>query len=253
MMTPSRTVALALLAVFPSLQAADLAKGLAAVENKQWREAFAQFEPLAKRGDPRAEINLGNLYMRGLGVEQDYAMAHAWYEKAARRGHPTGQAKLGMMYLLGLGLNADPGEAARWFRRAAENGDCGAAMVLAEMHENGDGVERNPVEAFVWYSIATDLGEQDGVDHKARLADGLSPAQLNSALTQINVWRVEYDKRSRDNATTLAEPAHDFPSPPSPKQEQHGKGTRRGANIRQDNTKPRSGLGGMDLDVKANQ
>ena len=253
MMTPSRTVALALLAVFPSLQAADLAKGLAAVENKQWREAFAQFEPLAKRGDPRAEINLGNLYMRGLGVEQDYALAHTWYEKAARHGHPTGQAKLGMMYLLGLGLNADPGEAARWFRRAAENGDSGAAMVLAEMHENGDGVERNPVEAFVWYSIATDLGEQDGVDHKARLADGLSPAQLNSALTQINVWRVEYDKRSRDNATTLAESAHDFPSPPSPKQEQHGKGTRRGANIRQDNFKPRSGLGGMDLDVKANQ
>lgn len=253
MLTPSRAVALALLAVFPSLQAADLAKGLAAVENRQWREAFAQFEPLAKRGDPRAEINLGNLYMRGLGVEQDYALARVWYEKAAQSGHPTGQAKLGMMYFLGLGLNEDHTEAARWFRKAAENGDSGAAMVLAEMHENGDGVERNPVEAFVWYSIATDLGEQDGVDHKARLADGLSPAQLNTALTQINVWRVQYNKRSPDTATTLAEPISDIQSPTSPKKERNGKKTRRAPDTRHDYSIQQNGLGGMGPDFEANQ
>lgn len=229
MLIPPRPGFIALLLVMPSLHAADLAKGLAAVESKQWREAFAQFEPLAKRGDPRAEINLGNLYMRGLGVEQDYAQAHAWYEKAARSGHPTGQAKLGMLYFLGLGLNEDHAEAARWFRKAAENGESGAAMALATMYEHGDGVERNPVEAYVWYTIATDLGKQDGLDQKTRLADELSPAQLNIALTQIGVWRDQYDKHSPATAATLAEPIIDLQRQTSTEKRPRGKKSRKPA------------------------
>ena len=231
MLTPPRLGFIALLMVIPSLHAADLAKGLAAVQSKQWREAFAQFEPLAKRGDPRAEINLGNLYMRGLGVEQDYAQAYAWYEKAARSGHPTGQAKLGMLYFLGLGLNEDHAEAARWFRKAAERGESGAAMALAAMYEQGDGVERNPVEAYVWYSIATDLGKHDGLDQKTRLADELSPAQLNIALTQINAWREQYDKHLPDTAATLAEPIIDLQRQTSTEKHPRGKNRRKPADI----------------------
>jgi hypothetical protein len=221
-LTLSRLAGWVLLLAIPA-HAADLSKGLAAVEAKQWREAFSQFEPLARRGDPSAQVNLGNLYMRGLGVEQDYALACQWYEKAAHEGHPTGQAKLGLMHYYGLALNEDHAEAARWFRRAAENGEPGAAMVLAEMYQRGDGVDRNLIEAYVWYSVAADLGKEDGGILRTRLADELSPVELNTALTQLNVWRDQHDKRPPATVSRQIEPIIDTQIQPPSKKNTGGK------------------------------
>ena len=197
MLTCPRTAALLLLSAITLPVSADLAKGLNAAAAQKWTEALREFKPMAEQGDANAEVNVGNLYLRGLGVEQDYTKAYDWFDKAARQGNVAGQTKLGLMHYYGLGIKEDHAAAAEWFLKAAEQGDPEAALVLGELYNRGDGVTRHPVEAYLWYSVAADLGKEDANAQRIRLLDELSPADINIALTRLNVWREQHHSMAR--------------------------------------------------------
>ena len=172
---------------------ADLEKGLAAVQSGQWDKAYQQFQRSAAEGNPDAQVNLGNLYLQGLGVERSDLKAYDWYVKAARQGHAQALGKLGIMHYQGLGVAEDHAAAADWFRKAAEKGNADAAMILAELHTRGDGVNMSKPEAYLWYSIASDLGKAEAEETRMQLAEELAPSEVNAMLTQLNVWRQEHE------------------------------------------------------------
>ncbi|HIJ92136.1 MAG: SEL1-like repeat protein [Rhodospirillales bacterium] len=45
----------------------------------------------AARGDAKAQLYLGNMYAKGLGVAQDDTQAASWYRKAAAQGGEEGK------------------------------------------------------------------------------------------------------------------------------------------------------------------
>ncbi len=47
-----------------------------------YREAARWFRFAAEQGMPQAQVELGELYFQGLGVPQDYIMAHKWFNVA---------------------------------------------------------------------------------------------------------------------------------------------------------------------------
>lgn len=100
--------------------AADMTAGLEAFKQGDYAAALAEWQPLAKQGDPAAQFNLGILYRRGLGVAADNGQAIGWFERAGVRGHTTAQYNLGLIYEQGIGVPADRAAALRWYRRAAK-------------------------------------------------------------------------------------------------------------------------------------
>jgi TPR repeat protein len=104
----------------------------------------------AERGFAAAQINLAWLYVQGLGVAQDQAVAAGWYRRAAEQGHPYAQNRLGSMLSEGRGLAKDEAAALGWYRKAAEQGHSGAQWNLALMYKNGDGVAKDLDEAARW-------------------------------------------------------------------------------------------------------
>lgn len=68
--------------------------------------ALRLWQPLAERGDPRAENNLGVLYEKGLGVAADHESAADWYRRAAAHGHAG--ALNNLADLIAGGLSAAP-------------------------------------------------------------------------------------------------------------------------------------------------
>jgi uncharacterized protein len=69
---------------------------------------------------------LGLLYVRGLGVAQDYAKARELFEKAADKGDATAMANLGLIYRSGLGVAQDSSKAREWYQKAADKGNAAA-------------------------------------------------------------------------------------------------------------------------------
>jgi TPR repeat protein len=138
--------------------AADFKTGLDAYNRGDFATALREWQPIAEKGDPHAQYNLGLLFARGQGVTQDYAQAATWYQKAADQGVPAAQYNLGVMYANGQGVKADPQEASRWFLKAAEQGVSDAANGLGRIYYEGEGAFKNYGEAEKWYRKAADQG-----------------------------------------------------------------------------------------------
>ena len=80
--------------------------------------AYRLIKPMAEKGLPEAQFNLGLMYNNGQGVPQDYAEAVTWYRKAAEQGNAKGQYSLGMMFYRGRGVPKDYVLAHMWLNLA---------------------------------------------------------------------------------------------------------------------------------------
>src|SRR5262245_56310505 len=64
---------------------ADYNDGITAYENRDYATAQRELQPLAERGDPRAQRLIGLMYRDGLGVRKDVIRAYMWFDLAAQR------------------------------------------------------------------------------------------------------------------------------------------------------------------------
>ena len=65
---------------------ADYDAGQRAWEEKRYSDALTEWQRAADENDARAMLKLGQLYVQGLGILQDYVLAHMWFNLAASRG-----------------------------------------------------------------------------------------------------------------------------------------------------------------------
>ena len=153
-----RIVSALLLLAASSSVAADLATGMEAYRRGDYATALREFRPLAERGDPVAQFNLGLMYDNGKGVPEDDRQAVFWWRKAAEQGDAAAQFNLGLMYDNGEGVPEDDRQAVFWWRKAAEQGDAAAQLNLGFMYGNGEGVPEDDRQAMLWYRKAAEQG-----------------------------------------------------------------------------------------------
>ena len=76
--------------------------------------------PLAEHGVPHAQNVLGEIYMYGEGISQDFDEAAKWFRLAAEQHHHRAQFMLGVLYWSGDGVPQDFDKAVKWFRLAED-------------------------------------------------------------------------------------------------------------------------------------
>ncbi len=195
-------LAAALSAALPAQ--ADFQAGLVAIAQRDFAAALKAFTPLAEQGNAAAQVNLGNLYMKGLGVTQNYPEARRWYRSAADQGERMAQSKLGILYYHGLGVEKDPAEAARWFQKAAEQGVTGAQTILGSLYAAGDGVPQDLAKAYYWYTMAEEQGDAEGGKGRKSLEEEITPGQRDEALrlmAETRKLRTEQEEKAFESAT----------------------------------------------------
>jgi TPR repeat protein len=77
----------------------------------------------ADGGSAKAQLDLGNYYLHGIGVERDPVEARGWFMKAAEQGDGLAAYELGLIYEKGLGVERSRQEAGRWFAAGAKAGN----------------------------------------------------------------------------------------------------------------------------------
>lgn len=130
----------------------------------------------AQNGDPEAQFTLGNMYLRGTGIEQDNERAIYWLKLAAQRGHAAAQYNVACCYYSGMGVPEDKITAANMFREAANNGDLDALNNLAGCYMYGNGITKDQNKAAEYYKEAAEKG--------------LARAQYNYGECLFNGWGV---------------------------------------------------------------
>lgn len=121
-----RSAAFALMLLPAPVSAQDYGAGVAAYKAGDYTTALREWMPLAEQGNAAAQHDLGQMYVNGNGVPQDYAEAVKWFRLAAEQYAPA-QASLGWLYKLGLGVPQDFVTAHMWFNISAAGGNTFAA------------------------------------------------------------------------------------------------------------------------------
>ncbi len=150
------TVMLALVVVLVAAPAwADFEAGQEAHDRGNYATTLKKLRPLAEQGNAEAQLFLGDIYLNGLGVSQDYAQEIRWYRLAAEQGYAGAQYNLGFMYVMGRG------------------------------------VQQDHVQAYLWFNLAAAQGNE--LDRKVRdgLAEMMTPAQLADAQRMAREWKPE--------------------------------------------------------------
>lgn len=117
-----------------------------------------QYSERAERGDAVAQNNLGALYLRGRGVEQNNGQARRWFEKSVEGGLPAAMFNLGVIYLRGYGVKPDINKANELITSGALQGDRDAQFFLGLHHYHGRGFERDIDSARLWFRRAAEQG-----------------------------------------------------------------------------------------------
>ncbi len=88
-------------------------------EKANYATALKVWEPVALRGDARAQYYVGEIYEKGMGKQPDHKLAAMWYLLAAEQGYPPAQMTIGRMYETGTGVEKNLTKAMNWYRKAA--------------------------------------------------------------------------------------------------------------------------------------
>ncbi|KAE8151028.1 hypothetical protein BDV25DRAFT_153408 [Aspergillus avenaceus] len=139
----------------------------------------------------KAAGHIGMMYLRGEGVEQNFASALIWFRRGVTNGDALCQHEMGLMYLHGYGVPQDAFRAASYFKSASEQdfpaaetrlgalfldqgdiptatryfelaarwGSMEAFYYLAEMSNNGVGRERHCGMAASYYKMVAERAE----------------------------------------------------------------------------------------------
>ncbi|OQA34252.1 MAG: Localization factor PodJL [Betaproteobacteria bacterium ADurb.Bin341] len=179
----------------------------------------------AESGNVEAQYVLGDLYASGRGVPQNYKESSTWYRKAAEQGNARAQYKLGLMYANGRGVPKDDEEAASWFLKSSKYSGTYSLFRLGEMYADGQEVPKNDILAVAWYrkaaawglpdaqyklgimyeygigtttdivlaymfySLSAESGNDKGKGSRSRLAEIITPSQLEEGQTLAMKWK----------------------------------------------------------------
>ena len=115
----------------------------------------------------------------------DYAAEIAIIRPLAEKGYPFAQFNLGVLYDEGKGMPEDNAKAMEWYRKAAESGYSKAQINLGIMYEHGEGTPADPVQAYFWYALADHQGDGLAPEGKREIAKKMTPAQLQGAEQKV--------------------------------------------------------------------
>ena len=174
--------------------APDAGVAHAAYEKGYYECALRLAEPLAERGDARAQSLVGLIYYIGRGAMRDDAKAARWLHLAADQGDAAAQFRLGLMYSEGHGVPQDQAEAAKWYRLAADQRHPQAQYNLGLLYATGEGVEQDNVMAHMWFNLA--VAQFPASDSRHRTAAVNSRDVVASKLTREQI--AEAQKLARE-------------------------------------------------------
>ena len=197
-------------AIDPKTLYRDAMTGLNAAGNEaETGLAIEKLEQAAMLGHPPAQLQLGELYKTGQGVDQDLEQARVWFRRAANGGNVLAMHRVGVMTARGEGGSANTPEAVNWFEQAANRGLVDSQYNLGAIyHPSGEG-EAQPGsiqdagKAYYWYSLAAQNGDEQAVPLAAGIGAGLSETQRAEINDAITSWEsIPSDVEANTLATT---------------------------------------------------
>ncbi len=108
---------------------------------------------------------------------------------AAGQGHTQACCNLGLIYLKGTGIDQDLSAAKKWFAKGADQGFADAQYQLSLMYIEAQSVERDLVEAYMWLDLAVKQDHRGAMKARGKISQKLTPVEINDAEERSSKWK----------------------------------------------------------------
>lgn len=110
---------------------------LEADKRGDFQKSFRLYTQAAELGSVFAMNEVGSMYLKGTGIEQNERAGFNYIKRAAELKNPTAMAMTARMYELGVGTEQNISEALKWYVEAANAGEEHARQRLSMLFEEG--------------------------------------------------------------------------------------------------------------------
>lgn len=169
--------------------------------------AIEKLQQAAALGHPPAQLQLGELYKTGQGVELDLGRARTWFRRAANGGNVLAMHRIGVMTARGDGGPADTSEAISWFELAANQGLVDSQYNLGAIFhptaEGGASTIQDAGKAYYWYSLAANNGDEQALP----LAEGVAVVLTVDQKVELDQSISEWEPAPSDTLANELAPA----------------------------------------------
>lgn len=163
-----------------------LQDAIKALSQKKYTEAYGILEPLAKEGEPTAQLILGNMYYSGIGVSQNCNQAYSWFKKSAEGGNSQAYVFLGEIYEFGKCGETDFKKAIKYYLSGIALGNTLAANNLAWFYATvGYPEYQKPKEAIEYALMGVKANPSDGRFYDTLAAAYARDGQFEKAIETI--------------------------------------------------------------------
>lgn len=150
------------------------------------KKAFTLFTEAADKGDPEAMFELGKLYEKGIGTDQDIGKALSLYQKAADLGFADAINDLGFLYYQGaVGQKQDKKKAVEMFLKAADLRHPQAMYNVAALIDDGAVEGKTPDDAGRYLYAALRTGVKDVLDQLETNPNQFKPATRRALQAEL--------------------------------------------------------------------
>lgn len=146
-------------------------------KNGNYYQALELLKPLAEGGNPLAQTLTGGIYRELKTLPDHNAEALKWFELASSQGFTLGELNIGIMYMDGLGCVKSAETAAHWFRIAAQKGHPLAQHEMATLIISGALEEATLEEAIHYLQQAIQQNYTPAMNELAKLYEHKSASQ----------------------------------------------------------------------------
>ena len=181
--------------------------GVQARRRGELEDAADCFRRAARAGHAKAMVNLGSMYEKGEGVDQDDTQAVHFFRAAAELDNLAAVFALGMHLKRGTGVEGGRDDEKAWVQlsRAAEGGHAGAQYNLALMYQRGTGCAVDVERAMTLYEQAATQGHAKAM---VNLGSMLDKKRRDAARAERAARRTAGRENTNPRADAGADDAH---------------------------------------------
>lgn len=132
-------------------------------DEPDFAKAMEWYKRASEHGNSTASCRVGEMYLKGEGVEKDEKQAFGYFKKAYEKGSVYGEYLVGKCYFDGTGVVQDKGKAIKHITEAAKY-DRDAQYKLGECYYNGYGVKADKEKAKDFWRKAAKYGNKDAAE-----------------------------------------------------------------------------------------
>jgi len=187
----------------PAAFADTFEDGTTAFEAREYKKALNLWLPLAEQGDIASQVNVGEIYVKGLGVTRDAPEALKWFSRAAAQGSAAPNLTWAKYMVTVTAYPSTTNYPSNGIARPHSRDTPVHVTNWAQNISKGEGVLMNYPMAYAWMDMAAKQGLSIAANYRDLIATTLKPDELKKAIALADELTEQLADPSSTSQTTI--------------------------------------------------